>query len=187
MNISTIKLINGIKYILKNSKNVGITKLFKSLYYWDFLHFNRFGTSVTGLIYYTYNKGPVPKKLYHEISSSQGEISKHFKFLKEENEENEYQKYNIYIKNKKIDLDWFSPNELKVLEEVVTIFKNSSAVEMSNITHLKNTPWEKTKREKGLGVEIDYMLAVDDNSTLDYDTIKERYKIQMDLIADGRL
>jgi uncharacterized phage-associated protein len=63
------KLINSIIYFLKNTKNCGKTKLFKLLYYLDFMHFRETGRSVTGLDYYAWDFGPVPKKLYDEINN----------------------------------------------------------------------------------------------------------------------
>jgi len=86
----------------------------------------------------------------------------------------------------KIKLDWLSPNELKVLEEVAFTYKYSTAQEMSEITHLKNTPWDKTK-EKGMFLEIDYFLALDEDTILDIDTIKERFQLQKELLTDGRI
>ncbi len=188
MNTTELKLINGIKYFVKNTRNVGRTKLFKLLYFWDFLHFKRFGTSVTGLDYFAYPFGPVPRKLYDEISTDNlSELFyKHFRIIEEHEEENDYKQFKFLLKNKKIDLDWLSPNELKVLEEVAFTYKYSTAQEMSEITHLKNTPWDKTK-EKGMFLEIDYFLALDEDTILDIDTIKERFQLQKELLTDGRI
>ena len=91
MNITDIKLINGIKYFIKNTKNIGRTKLFKLLYFWDFIHFKRYGTSVTGLNYFAYPFGPVPKKLYDEISSDElPEIfNEHFRIIEVKEEDDD--------------------------------------------------------------------------------------------------
>jgi uncharacterized phage-associated protein len=189
MKISEYKLVNGIKYFLSHTNNVGITKLFKLLYFWDYSHFKKYGTSVTGLNYFTYPFGPVPKELYKQIES--GKIAEfiinNFNVRKEVDPEDpeKYPQYKFYIKDKKVDLDWLSPNEKKVLEDVAYIYKNSPAREMSDITHLKGTPYDKTKNEKGMFEEIDYFFSLDDES-LDIDLIKERFQLQKDLIADGR-
>lgn len=190
MKISEHKLVNGAKYFIKNTKKVGLVKLFKLLYFWDFIHFKKYGTSVTGLIYYTFPFGPVPQKLYDQITSGKliEIISQNFNIIKEIDEEDiNYPQYKFYIKDKKIDFGWLSPNEKQVMEDVAFTFKNSSAKEMSDITHLKGTPYDTTKRNKGMGAEIDYFLSIDDESTLDLDTIKERFFLQKEFIKDGRL
>jgi len=191
MKIIELKLINGIKYFLKNTNNAGITKLFKLLYFWDFSHFKKYGTSVTGLTYFTYSFGPVPEKLYNQILSDNltEEISKNFKIIKEVDKEDEknYPQYKFYLKNKNIDLNWLTPNEQEIMKEIAFVFKNSSAKEMSDITHLKGTPYDKTKSEKGMNAEIDYFLSIDSETELDLDTIRERFSLQKELIEDGRL
>jgi len=193
MNISELKLINGIKYFITHTKNVGRTKLFKLLYFWDFVHFKRFGKSVTGLDYFTYPFGPVPEKLYEEMSSNKLSqlFQKHLRVVEikdDEDEENgKYKQFTFLLKDKNIDLEWLSPNEKNVLEEISFIFKNSTAKEMTEITHLKNTPWDKTKTQNGMFREIDYFLALDEDTTLDRELIKERFQLQKELLSDGRI
>ncbi len=65
--ITTYKTLVGIKYFVEKTQHVGRTKLFKLLYFWDFIHFKKYGFSVTGFTYYTFPFGPVPKKLYDQI------------------------------------------------------------------------------------------------------------------------
>ena len=48
MNIIQQKILNGIKYFVKETQNVGRTKLFKLLFFWDFFSFIKYGKSVTG-------------------------------------------------------------------------------------------------------------------------------------------
>lgn len=40
----------------------------KLLYFLDFTHFKQTGKSVTGLDYFAWARGPVPKKLFDELS-----------------------------------------------------------------------------------------------------------------------
>jgi len=190
MNLTEQKILNGIKYFITKTKNAGRTKLFKLLYFWDFIHFKRFGMSITGYDYYTFPFGPVPKKLFNQIINDN--LPQSFKdnliILEEksEDENDNYKQFKFLLKNKKIDLDWLTPNELDVLKEVAFIFKDSSAKEMTEITHLPNTPWSKTAKN-GMGKVIDYMLAIDHKNTLDLETIKERFDLQKELLSDGRI
>jgi len=61
------KLINSILYFKKNTKNYRKMKLFKLLYFLDFVHFKNYGTTVTGMEYSAWKMGPVPERLYHEF------------------------------------------------------------------------------------------------------------------------
>lgn len=190
MNITEQKVINGIKYFIKNTKNVRRTKLFKLLYFWDFMHFKKHGVSVTGYDYYTYPFGPVPKKLYEQIDNNDlpESFKENFIIVEDEyeDEDDNYKKFRILLKNRKIDLDWLSPNELNTLKDVSLIFKNATAKDMTEITHLPRTPWSKTIK-KGMDKKIDYFLAIDENTTLDLETIKERFNLQKELLSDGHI
>jgi hypothetical protein len=48
------------------------------------------------------------------------------------------------------------------MAQLADIFKEADADDMSEVSHLPNKPWDKTKKEKGLDAEIDYMLSLDD-------------------------
>ncbi|MBD3338068.1 MAG: DUF4065 domain-containing protein [Candidatus Lokiarchaeota archaeon] len=189
MNITEHKILAGIKYFVKNTKNVGRTKLFKLLYHWDFIHFKKYGLSITGYDYYTFPFGPVPLKLYQQIESDNlpDLLKNDIKIVEDFNEEedNQYKRFKVILKNKKIDLDWLSPNEIKILEEVSFVFKDATAKQMTEITHLPNTPYDKTKNEKGMRHIIDYFLAIDEESELDLEIIKERFNTQKDLLSDA--
>ncbi len=64
------KLLNSIIYFLSNTKSCGKTKLFKLLYYLDFMHFREIGWSVTNLDYYAWNF--YEKKDRHIIRRAEG-------------------------------------------------------------------------------------------------------------------
>ena len=192
MNINEKKTINGIKYFVKNTRNVGRTKLFKLLYFWDFRFFKKYGMSVTCYEYYTFPFGPVPLKLYDQIINDQLPES----FMKEiaidqieydEDYDDSYKKFLVNNRNNKIDISWFSPNEYSELKEVAEIFKYATAKEMTEISHLHNSPWDKTIQEHGYNYPIDYFLAIDDESTLSNKEIEEYYTLQKEMCINGRL
>lgn len=54
------KYRNAILYFIENVPNLGITKLYKLLYFLDFDHFEKYGASVTGDDYQNMELGPVP-------------------------------------------------------------------------------------------------------------------------------
>lgn len=184
MNITEQKIINAIIYLVNNTKDCKKTKLFKLLYYLDFIHFKRFGLSVTGFDYITMQYGPVPSRLlsYFEKNDFPEEFKRSFSVEKVTDDEDKYS-FKILLKNKKPDLEWFTPNELSVLEEVVEIFRDAPAKDMVEATHFHNTPWDRTVKTKGMGKNIDYLLAVDEETTLALEEIKERFRIQKELGA----
>ena len=172
INHSKEKLCNAIVYFAKNTKHCGITKLMKLLYYLDFIHYRQTGKSVTGQQYSAWKMGPVPVDVYRELSEQADKgtgvcdaavLVNRGEFFKE------------VVPKKKFNSLYFSDREMKILREVAEIFRDAQAEVMVEATHLKNSPWEKTKNDKGMLQEIDYDLALDGSSDqLDPEIIKER-------------
>ena len=154
------KLINAMVYFAKNTKHCGKTKILKLLYFLDFMHFKETGKPVTGLEYDAWPKGPVPKEIYEELSG------KPKSDMAEAISINPINGFHKIVPKKKFDPHFFTKRELSILDRCAFFFKEAKAEDMVELSHLKNKPWDKTKREKGLMARIDYMLAVDecDNS-----------------------
>ncbi len=87
------------------------------------------------------------------------------------------------LPRKKFDPKYFSKRELKIMAKVAEIFKETNAEDMSEVSHLPNQPWDRTKNEKGLMEEIDYMLSFDNtkeslNKEIAQEMINEREEAQ---------
>lgn len=165
------KLINAVLYFAKSTKYCGKTKLMKLLFFLDFMHFKQTGKSVTGLNYYAWSMGPVPKAFFEEISGPQ--LPKDLKNVVSIKQAESFQEI---VARKKPDMDYFSPREAKIMEDICFVYKNVQADDISEISHLPNQPWDRTKREKGLKKQIDYLFALDDSSdSLPYEVAKERH------------
>jgi uncharacterized phage-associated protein len=183
------RLAAVIAYFVKETKNCKKTKLGKLLFFLDFLHFKRFGTSVTGNDYVAMPKGPVPIQLYRSITDGNlpEEIARTLAIEEEMDEYGESKGFRISVRPRaQVEMDLLSPRELAVMEEVAFIFHDSSATEMSEITHLRNTPWERTLKERGKNAIIDYRLAIDDDVKLGVEELLERFKIQKELQSRAR-
>ena len=162
------KLLNAIVYFAMNTKYCGKTKLLKLLYFLDFMHFKQTGKSVTGLDYFAWEMGPVPKDLFEELS---GSMQPDMKATINELPTEGFQKIQP---KRKLDRKYFSDKEMKLMEDISFIFNDAKADDMVESTHLKNEPWDLTKK-KGLFQKIDYMLAIDSEIvSLPYDEAKER-------------
>ena len=86
-------------------------------------------------------------------------------------------KFNIIIAIKQFNDLHFSKRELRILNDVVYIFKDARADDMIEASHLPNHPWDKTIKIKGKNQKIDYLLAIDDSvSSLPIEEIEERIK-----------
>lgn len=189
MRLQEAKLLNAIKYFVKNTNNVGRTKLFKLLYFWDFRFFEKHGKSITNLSYYTYPFGPVPEKLYKEINEEKlpDFFYKHFDIVEnsEFDEDEEFKAFKVILKNKSVDMEVFTPYEKEELEQVAFIFKEATATQMTEASHFHNQPWLKTLKEKGKFKEIDYFLAKSENTPYDDEEIRERMFLRENLLHNG--
>ena len=165
------KLLNAIIYFAKNTKYCGKTKLLKLLYFLDFKHFKQTGRSVTGLDYFAWKMGPVPKELYEELSNEmKPDMIAAIHDLPKDSEVFQQIRPRKHFKS-----DYFSKKEMKLLEELSFIFKEAKAENMVESTHLKNEPWDRTLKVKGEFKKIDYMLAIDSEmNSLPYEEAKDR-------------
>lgn len=174
------KLINAIIYFINNTKYCHKLKLMKLLYYLDFWHFKETGRSVTGLAYKAWEKGPVPTKLYWEIEPKNNpEDLAEYLFIEEEVLDEITGKRQINIRAKKeFNEKIFTKREIEILKKVVEIFYDARGDLMKDATHLKNAPWDKTIKEKGMKSEIDYMLAIDDEeNSLTENVVKDKQSL----------
>jgi uncharacterized phage-associated protein len=152
------KEINAIIFFLKHTKHCGKTKLFKLLYFLDFIHFKQTAKSVTELIYNAWRCGPVPADLFNELETPPADLKKYLFIPK--TDPGEF--FQIKIKKGvKFDPIYFSKRELKIMKQVAEIFYEAKAEDMTRVSHLSNDPWDITMRSKGEREEIDYMLSFD--------------------------
>ena len=172
------KLINAIIYFARNTNYCGKTKILKLLYFLDFAHFKRTGRSVTGLDYYAWEWGPVPRDFFEELSGNmKPDMAKAINPLPKEG-------FQQIRPKQKFDDRYFSKNELDLLEKLSFIFKDTQANAMVESTHLKNEPWDRTLKEKGEFQQIDYLLAIDsDIVSLPYDEAKERMEERSEMFS----
>jgi len=181
------KLLEAIKYFAGHTKYCGLTKLFKLLFFLDFDHFRETGKSVTGLKYEAWQMGPVPADLYSEIKGAVGtDMSAHLRIenpaevvreieAKDVDDslntfgmaEERKKTYKVRVPAKIWPLKQFNPKiftkrELRLLEEIAYIYKELTADQISEVSHLKGKPWHITKNKHGLKAPIDYMLALNE-------------------------
>lgn len=178
MNIYRQKLINAVLFFAKETRHANMTKLMKLLNFFEFEHFNQTGYPSIGLKYFTFENGPVPKKFWLEIKDAtlpddlKNKVAVSVKEWGQGNKEIEFTAKNTA----QVDFSVFTPREKKILEKLAFIYKDETAKTMSGISHEDNMPWEITKREKGLNAEIDYLLALAENSEIDREEAQENLR-----------
>lgn len=155
------KLADAVIYFVKNTKKCGKTKLFKLLFFLDFLHFKETGKSVTGQNYYTWPKGPAPKDFWHEIKGGLKGVLADSVVFQDIVDDESTKKLTKIIARRPVDGKYFTKRERRIMEQLAFIYNEASADEMVEITHLKNTPWDRVKKSEGLRKKISYMLALD--------------------------
>lgn len=153
------KLLNAVAYFVQNTKPCGKTKLYKLLYFFDFQHYTETGRSVTGLEYYAWPKGPVPRALHEEIALPAQDFAAQFTVE------------NLVLRNgnemlkltptKPFDPSHFSKREVRILEALAKEFRTSTADQMIEATHVENLPWHQVYEKEGRRQElIPYELAL---------------------------
>lgn len=165
------KLINAIIYFSQNTKYCGKIKLLKLLYFLDFWHFKQTSKSVTGLDYSAWEFGPVPNELYEELTDKmEPDLAEAIKIIP-------IDKFQKIHARKSFDSKYFTKREKRLLELLVEIFNDAKAEDMVTSTHLLNSPWDKTLKEKGMYQPIDYFLALDSEpESLKYDEVIHRIR-----------
>lgn len=133
------------------------TKMNKLLFYADFLMFKQSCFSISGVRYKAIDMGPVPNN-FQSI----------FEYLANKDEIDIYTTEfpNGYTgeqfksrKDRKFNAELFSENELKTLEEVASVFKETSTNDIIQLSHLEEA-WKKNEKSKSV---ISYEYAFELN------------------------
>lgn len=174
-NFQKEKILCMVAYLSKHTRYCGITKLFKLFFAADMEHFKETGKTITGLDYFTYPRGPVPKELYEEIDDETSFFGENIAFkipafggkLKQ-----------IYTKFSFKD-SHFSKREINILKKTSFIFKEAYAKDMVKCSHDIDQPWTITMNTKGEYQPIDLILSLDGSAnTISADEYKDRQKEQ---------
>ena len=180
MNHYRAKLLNAILYFCANTKRCNTTKLLKLLSFLDFTHFKHTGYPSLGFSYYAWKHGPVPKDFYEEIKG--GNVPSDFtdKFVAiPQDWRAEYPEMKEFVYKVKArteaDTSIFTPREMKIIKLLCDIYRDATASQMSEVTHLHNSPWDTTVKNKGFYQPINYLLCIDDESPLN----KEEAEIKL--------
>lgn len=166
MSIPLPKLKALLKYICDNTNHsfLGVTKLMKLLYFIDFTHIKKYGTSITDDTYYKLERGPIPTRIKNLIDaiSVDPEWSALSDLISIEKKEGRMMhKVRCREHFTEEDRDYFSEIEMQTIKEVCDRFKDVNTKTIVDESH-KESAWRKTP---DFG-EISNTLAADDSDCL---------------------
>ena len=125
-------------YILEkvgSRPNIGMTALYKILYFIDFDYYEKFEEQLMGLTYIKNHHGPTPKEFMKVVEEMKAEAqveevqSKYFKYDQKK-----------FLPLVSANLSLLSANELKLIDTVLERFADKSAKELSEYSH-GDVPW----------------------------------------------
>lgn len=161
------KFKNVVLYILEKvgaRPNVGLTVLYKLLYFIDFDYYEKFEEQLMGLTYVKNTHGPTPREFKTIVDTMIQDMaiekvkSSYFTFEQKK-----------FLPRIEPDLSQLTGREIEVIDSVLSRYADKSARELSDISH-RDTPWKTTKD----GKDIDYELAFyrsDEFSVAQYDEL----------------
>jgi transcriptional regulator with XRE-family HTH domain len=151
------KNINKFKqvflYVLEKTAgkpNVGMTVLYKLLYFIDFDYYEKYEKQLMGLTYIRNHHGPTPREFAKVVEGMKehGEIeevkSQYFTFEQLK-----------YLPHQRADLSVLGAQEIELVDSVLARYGDKSATELSNLSH-EDTPWSVAK--EGENIEYEHVF-----------------------------
>ncbi len=157
------KLLNAIIFFIENTRHCHKLKLFKLLHFFDFQVFRETGRSPTGLEYFAWEMGPVPKALWIELKEPPPDLKTHVALREVASADAEFPEKRLDLKARKpFDESKFTRRELCIMKDLAFKFLELSAKQMTQASHDRDQPWHEVYEvRKEHQAEIPYQLALD--------------------------
>ena len=154
-----LKMLNALIYFSEEVIWPGKVKLFKLLYFLDFIHFEQTGRSVTGLTYNAWPMGPVPEAVNDEWENPSPDFIEHvtrFNYGLKTGKERHAIK-----PRKAFRPEIFTERELGLMELLAKRHFRHVAEDMTDASHFETGPWDEIYKVQGhKQAEIPYELAL---------------------------
>lgn len=165
------KIRNAVLYFVTHDNTVGLTKLMKLLFYLGFRTLTTKGRDVTGLVYKTWEHGPVPVDVWRDLKNHSNNLNlssvvRAVPFITDPRDEPAGVRLRA-VQGVKFSDRYFSPSELKELHHVSEMFKGLPASKVVEASHGRKELWFKVLKEKGADQPIDPELAISDPEMLE--------------------
>ncbi len=145
-------------YVLEKTAgkpNVGMTVLYKLLYFIDFDYYEKNEEQFIGLTYFKNTHGPAPREFARVVEEMKNEglleevKSKYFQYDQKK-----------FLPHKQADLSVLNGKELEMIDDVLARYSDKSANEISRISH-QDMPWAAAK--DGEDLEYEHVFYRPDN------------------------
>jgi len=154
-------------YVLEKTAgkhNIGMTALYKLLYFIDFDYYEKFDEQLMGLTYIKNHYGPTPREFVSVVDAMKknGEL--------EEVKSNFFQyEQRKFLPRTSADLASFSAQEKEMIDSVLARYGDKTATELTRLSH-EDTPW--VAAEDGKNIEYEHVFyRTDGFSVREYDEL----------------
>jgi hypothetical protein len=159
--------------------------MYKMLATLDYRHYAKTGLPVTSLEYETWDMGDVPAEFHREITKGRDTVLPDY--LKDSLN---ISKVSFELENGEEGVEFgfspkrgrvfnpmvFTPRQLKILSDVVDIFKEVPAWMASQASHERGTPWYRAMKADGKGKPIDLAKYADLDNSVNFELAKEKLR-----------
>jgi len=157
------KLFHAIVFFVNETKHCHKLKLFKLLFFLDWEIFRQTGRSTTGLFYFAWPKGPVPKQLQDEFKAPPSDMRSVLSLrVAPADDPDADSRLNI---TPRVDFDEsrFTRRELGVMKRMAEVYLEATGEMMTDVSHERGQPWDQIYRIEGRHQAlIPFALALDD-------------------------
>lgn len=162
-NIDKFKQV--LLYVLEKvgaKPNVGMTVLYKLLYFIDFDYYEKYETQLMGLTYIKNTHGPTPRE-FKKVVDEMKTVS----LLEEVRSKSFSYEQKKYLPLVGPDLSAISGRELEMIDYVLDRYSDCTASQLSEMTH-RDMPWKATEHGKNIDYELSFYRS-DEFSVREYD------------------
>lgn len=115
--------------------NVGMTVLYKLLYFADFDYYEKYEEQLMGLTYIKNTYGPTPREFVKVVEDMK--MANELVEVRDKHFKHDQRKFLPVVKP---DLSILTGRELEMIDDVLARYADKSATELSTLSHL-DTPW----------------------------------------------
>ncbi len=154
-------------YILEKvgaKPNVGMTVLYKLLYFIDFDYYEKYEKQLMGLTYFKNTHGPAPRnftKVVATMAANEELVAVQSKFFSHDQKK--------FLPLSKPDLSLLNGQELEMIDDVLDRYSDKTATQLSDISH-RDMPWKAAKFGEDLEYEHVFYRS-EEFSVKDYDPL----------------
>lgn len=147
--VTVNKKKNGalLAYIAKNIPGINLRKLLKIVYLIDEKFMELRGFPLTWFDYYAWAKGPVAPEVYEIKNGAFAEYVTCHKNNEGKNIIDSVLEHKYHVLKQ---MDWFSPYEMDVINQIVFQYEDTTADELPELTHQKGSLWSQIVKENNI-------------------------------------